>query len=117
MPLKKVQVNRRSLIRWKVYVDRARMYIGYVQFLMIGFVFLRSFEDHPYGRLIFDYLFISVPVLFILFILFSLILGYIDSKLGFREEELRNYSASNPILREIQEDIKLLRKELKALKK
>ena len=90
MRLHKIILNKRTLIRWKVYFDRSRMYIGYIQFFLIGIVFLQSFKDKPWGEMIFKYALISVPIALVLFILVSLILGYLDSKLGFREEELRN---------------------------
>lgn len=112
----KVRFNKSSLIRWKVYFDRSRMYIGYFQFFLIGIVFIQSFKDEPWGDLIFKYALISIPLLFLLFIFFSLLLGYLDSKFGFREEELRNLSKSNPIMMEILESVKELRKEIESLK-
>jgi hypothetical protein len=113
----KIQFNKKSLIRWKVYFDRSRMYVGYFQFFLIGVVFIKSFKDEPWGDLIFRYALISIPVLFILFIFFSLLIGYIDSRFGFREEEMRNLSKSNPVMMEILESIKELKKEISELKK
>lgn len=113
----RIRLNKRSLIRWKVYFDRSRMYIGYLQFFLIGVVFIQSFKDEPWGDLIFRYALISIPVLFILFIFFSLLIGYVDSRFGFREEELRNLSKSNPVMMEILESIKELKKEISELKK
>lgn len=112
----KVKLNRRSLIRWKVYFDRSKMYVGYFQFFMIGIVFIQGFKDEPWGDLIFKYALISIPVLFIAFVFLSLFMGYLDSKFGFREEELRNLSKSNPVMMEILESVKGLRKEIEALK-
>ena len=77
------------------------MYIGYINFFMLGVVFLRSYKDTSWGQYIFDNFYFTFPVIFVLFFIVSLILGFIDSKLGFREEEMRNNSASNPILMEI----------------
>ena len=111
-----MKFNKRSLIRWKVYFDRSRMYIGYVQFFLIGIVFIQSFKNEPWGDLIFKYALVSIPLLFIAFIFVSLFLGYLDSKLGFREEEMRNVSKSNPVMMEILESIKGLRKEIESLK-
>jgi preprotein translocase subunit SecG len=101
----RLQFNKRSLIRWKVYFDRSRMYIGYLQFFLIGVVFIQSFKDKPWGDLIFSYALISIPLLFVLFIVFSLVIGYVDSRLGFREEEMRNLSKSNPVMMEILESV------------
>ncbi|WPP51461.1 hypothetical protein [Catalinimonas niigatensis] len=114
--LKHIKFNKRSLIRWKVYIDRARMYIGYLQFFMIGFVFFESFREESIGELIFNHLYLSIPILFLAFIFLSLIIGYIDSKMGFREEELRNSSYSNPMFREIYENLQEVKMELQQLK-
>jgi amino acid permease len=88
------------------------MYIGYIQFFLIGIVFLQSFKDRPWGEFIFDYAIISIPVALVLFVLVSLILGYLDSKLGLREEELRNLSRSNPVMMEILDQLKDLSKKM-----
>ena len=112
----KIKTNKKSLIRWKIYIDRARMYIGYVQFLMIGFVFLKAYQDSSVGKLIFDNLLVSIPILFLVFIGFALVLGRIDTVLGLREEELRNSSSSNPVMREMLSNMEEMKKELKRLK-
>lgn len=115
--MSKIKVNKPSLIRWKIYFDRSRMYIGYIQFFLIGIVFIQSFRDRPWGEIIFKYAIVTIPLLFILFVFLSLLLGYIDSKLGFREEEMRNLSKSNPIMMEILESINEIKQELKEMKK
>lgn len=114
--MNRIKFNKRSLIRWKVYIDRARMYIGYLQFLMIGMIFLESFKGLPIGDFIFNNLYIAVPILLFLFVALSLIVGFLDTRLGFREEELRNASSSNPVLREIQQDLKQMMSELDEIK-
>lgn len=115
--MNRIKLNKRSLIRWKVYIDRARMYIGYLQFLMIGMIFLESFKGQPIGDMIFNNMYIAVPVLLFLFIILSLVVGFLDTRLGLREEELRNASSSNPVLREIQHDLKRMMSELDEIKK
>lgn len=112
----RIKFNKKSLIRWKVYFDRSRMYLGYIQFFLIGIVFIQSFKDKPFGDLIFKYALISIPVLFILFVFFSLLIGYIDSKFGFREEELRNLSNSNPVMMDILESLKEIKDDINELK-
>lgn len=112
----KINADKRSLIRWKVYIDRSRMYVGYIQFFMIGFVFLKEYKDTSFGQWVFDSMLISLPVLFILFIVLSLVLGRIDTLLGLREEELRNSSSSNPVMREILRDLREIKKELEMLR-
>ena len=108
--------KRESLIRWKVYFDRSRMYIGYVQFFLIVFVFLRSFKDNYYGDLFFKYALISIPIFFLIFIISVIFIGYLDLKLGLREEEFKNLSKSNPVTMDILETIKSMEKELQEIK-
>lgn len=107
----RVQWNKRTVIRWKVYIDRARMYIGYINFLMLGIVFLRSYKDTSWGQYIFDHYYFTFPAIFVVFILSSLVLGYIDSKMGFREEEMRNTSTSNPVMMEILKTVRELKEK------
>lgn len=97
--------NKKSLIRWKVYIDRSKMYIGYVQFLLIIFVFIKSLGDNPVTEFVFNSPMIAVPAILVLFVVASLLLGYLDSRLGFREEEIRNHSKSNPVLMDIQKTL------------
>ena len=115
MKIHQTKLNKRTLIRWKVYFDRSRMYIGYIQFFLIGIVFLQSYKESSWGSYIFKYALISIPVAFILFVLLSLVLGYLDSKLGLREEEQRNLSRSNPVMMEMLDQLKALNKKMELL--
>jgi hypothetical protein len=112
MKIHNTDLNKKTLIRWKIYFDRSRMYIGYIQFFLIGIVFLQSFKDREWGEWIFNYAIISIPIALLLFVFLSLILGYLDSKLGLREEELRNLSRSNPIMMEILQELKDIKQKL-----
>lgn len=113
--LSHIKLNKATLIRWKVYIDRARMYIGYIQFFMIGVVFMEAFRDRPVGQLIFQYIYISIPILFVLFLAGSVVIGYLDSRFGLREEELRNLSSSNPVLRDIQRELKEIKQSVQQI--
>ena len=79
------------------------MYIGYMQFLLIMFVFvfIKSLGANSFTEFVFSNTFISVSIILLALLFFSLVLGYLNSRLGFREEEIRNYSKSNPVLSEI----------------
>jgi len=113
----KISFNRKTLIRWKIYFDRSRMYIGYLQFFLIGILFLQDYADKPWGKVIFKYALISIPVALILFIFLSLVLGYLDSKLGFREEELRNLSKSNPVMMDMLNQLNEIKKKLEIIER
>jgi hypothetical protein len=111
----KIKLNKSTFIRWKIHFDRSRMYLGYLQFFMIGIVFFKAFKDKPVGALIFKYAFISIPILLLLFIFFSILLGYLESKLGLKEEEQKKLTSSNPVMIELLNDIKEIKNELARL--
>ncbi|MFN8259010.1 MAG: hypothetical protein U0W24_25195 [Bacteroidales bacterium] len=108
----KIKLNKSTFVRWKIHIDRSRMYLGYIQFFMMGIVFFKAFEDEPIGKLIFRYAFISIPVLFLSFIFFSILLGYWESRLGLKEEEQKKLTSHNPLMMELIKDIKEIKSEL-----
>lgn len=91
------------------------MYVGYIQFFLIGIVFLQSFKGQSWGNFIFEYAAISIPIVLILFMMLSLLLGYLDTKLGFRAEELRNLSSSNPVMMEMLRSLEEIKAQLRSL--
>ena len=110
--MRNIKLDKTTFIRWKVYFDRARMYMGYIQFFLIGIVFIKSFKNATWGDFIFKYSLFTIPILLFLFIVFSLFIGYLDLKFGFREEELKNLSKSNPVLMELFDSIQEIKKTL-----
>jgi hypothetical protein len=104
--------NKKSLIRWKVYIDRSKMYIGYIQLLLIIFVFVKSLGDNALTEFVFTSPMLAVPIILVIFVLASLLIGYLDSRLGFREEEIRNHSKSNPVLMDIQKSLNELNEKV-----
>jgi hypothetical protein len=93
------------------------MYIGYIQFFLIIFVFIKSIGDNPFTEFVFAHSLVAVPVLLLVFLFLSLVVGYLDSRLGLREEEIRNFSRSNPVLMDIQESLKELRNQVEQLRR
>jgi len=100
-----IHINKRAFVRWKIYIDRARMYVGYISFVMIAFMFLNDLDDETIRHFLDDNKLITYPVVMILFIVFSLILGRLDTKLGLRKEEMRNASSENPVMMEILQKV------------
>jgi hypothetical protein len=115
MKIHMTPLNKRTFIRWKIYFDRSRMYIGYIQFFLIAYVFLKDFKGGHLGGLIFKYAIISIPIALVLFVFLSLLLGYIDTKLGFRQEEFRNLSNSNPVMVEMLDSLKEIKEKVNSL--
>ncbi|HAF30787.1 MAG TPA: hypothetical protein DCG75_17225 [Bacteroidales bacterium] len=119
-----MRVNKKALIRWKVYLDRSKMYIGYINLFMMVTIFLGAIKNTPIGKFLIANVYIAVPVLIILFIFFALLLGYWDSRLGIRSEEMRNLSSQNPVqmemlksIREIKDNQNLILEKLNNLEK
>jgi hypothetical protein len=50
-------------------------------------------------------------VLFIVFVILSLVIGYIDTKIGIREEEQKNYTEQNPVITDIHKIVKELKEK------
>lgn len=96
--------NAAGIVRLKVYMDRSRMYSGYVQFFMMGWLFFNSFKSSLTP------IFIRHPLIsglsgFFLFIFGSMFVGWLDLKLGFFQEEAKRHSSLNPIYTEILQGI------------
>jgi predicted membrane protein len=79
------------IVRYLIYFDRARRYISIAQTILVIIMFLKIFD------LAKIWYYILVPIVVIL----ALVVGYLDTKLGIREEETRNMNTQNPELKEI----------------
>lgn len=92
------------IVRKKVYLDRSRMYSGYVQFFMMGFLFFNSFKS-PLTPIFIRHPLLSGLAGFVLFLAGSMFIGWLDLKLGFFQEEAKRHSSLNPIYTEILQGI------------
>ena len=110
-----MKVDKKALIRWKVYLDRSKMYIGYINLFMMVTIFLGAIKNTGIGKFLVANVYIAIPVLIVLFTFFALLLGYWDSKLGIRSEEMRNLSSQNPIQMEMLKIIRELKDNQKKL--
>jgi len=114
-----IPVNQQSVVRWKIYFDRARMYIGYISFVMIAFVFLNSVQSELVRGILDEHRLWIYPAVVIVFVIISLpnnrLLGRLDSKLGMRKEELRNYATANPVTMEILESLREIKENQQIL--
>lgn len=96
------------LIRQKVYLDRARAYYGYAAFPSMIILVLRSFNVPLTAK----FIAIAVPV----FLIGSLLIGWVDRKLGLFSEEAKRHSSLNPIYTEIMDLIKEVKDDVNALR-
>jgi len=107
-----MKFNKKRLIWLKVYIDRARMYVGYINFLMLGFVFLHTLEKEKWVQVIFENPFITYPIIILSTLLIFVFIGFLDTKLGLRREELENISNANPVVRELLESVREIKEKV-----
>ncbi len=109
----KEKTSKRVLINLKIYFDRARMYLGYINFFMLNLVFFNSSDGGFVYDLIQNNKYLIIPILFILYLVVLMFIGYLDTRWGLREEEMRNNSMTNPILRELVENVREIKEHTK----
>lgn len=102
-------VNKKAIVRWKIYLDRARMYLSYINFVMIAFVFLNAIKDQRVRDILDENKLLVYPIVMIIFISVSLILGRLDTYFGMRKEEMRNHATENPVTYEILTTLRQIR--------
>jgi len=79
-------------------------------------VLINSFDNPEIKVFIYEYKLVIVPILFIVYMLLLIFIGYMDTKLGFRQEEMRNNAAINPVMQELIRTVDEIRDEVKKLK-
>lgn len=57
---------------------------------MMVTIFLGAIKNTDIGKFLIENVYVTIPVLTVVFIFFALLLGYWDTKPGIRSEELRN---------------------------
>ena len=97
--------NMKRLIRFKVYIDRGRAYIGYVQFIITVTIMLKVYESTSFGAWFFSHWW-TIPAFVVLFFLGVGVIGYLDKRYV-RPHEISEINSTNPELLEI---LKILKK-------
>lgn len=88
----------KRLIRFKIYTDRARWYMQYVQTLIMITILIQTSG--------FRMLWWYIPILLVAIIFGFIFVGYLEVRIGFLKEEQNKYAEQNPVLQEILEIIK-----------
>jgi hypothetical protein len=86
----------------KIYLDRSRTYLSYIQLLILFKLFLSDIGITDNFWLIIG---------FVVSIFIMLIVGYFDTKFGIRSREMENNSTKNPVLMDILKRIKRIENE------
>lgn len=99
-------------------MDRSKMYLGYIQFFMIIFVFLKVLGNNRFTEFIASRPIIAIPVLFIAFVFVLVVLGRLELKSGLTQEEKIRLYQYNPIslgmiasLKNIEETVERIEKK------
>ena len=109
-----------SLLEWfirkwtaiKIYINRAISYITIINAGMMLFVLMAQMKQLGWNINLTAYF---VPV-YIISIIGAIIVGFVDTKLGFFKKESEMTSDRNPYFVEIKKDIKELKASLEELK-
>ena len=107
---------KKRIITLKIYFDRARMYLGYINFFILNLVLINSFDNPEIKIFIENYKLFIVPLLFISYLVLLILIGYMDTKLGFRQEEMRNNASINPVMQDLIRAVDEIRDEVKKAK-
>ena len=99
----------KKIVAIKIYFDRARVYIGYWNTFMIVVLLVNALE---WEVSIAEYI-----ILFAIFFILSIFIGWLDTRLKIRKYEFENQGNENPILSETLKIVKELRDENNKLKK
>jgi hypothetical protein len=93
--------------QFKVFLDRARMYVGYIQFFILLAVFMRPYSETKFGAWFYSHKLLTVPGVIISFILLSVLIGYLDKKF-IRPGEQFELASTNPKWTRLFEELKEL---------
>jgi hypothetical protein len=88
------------------------MYLGYINFFMLNVVLLNSSEDGFIAGIVNQNRILWIPLLFVFYATVLVFIGFLDTKLGFRQEEMRNNALHNPIIMEIIDHLRDIKKEV-----
>lgn len=110
---KELKNVRKKLVNWKIYIDRAKMYINYINFGMIIFLFVDSLKEYEITQELIPNSRTGLLLLVPIFFAFSLFLGFLDTRLGIKSEEAKQNSMKNPVMNEILNKLENIEKKLK----
>ncbi len=108
--------KKEKLIALKIYFDRAKMYLGYINFFMLNIVLINSIDNTAFKAYIQEYKLIIVPVMFVIYMSGLIFIGFLDTKLGLRREEMRNNAMMNPVITDLLNTVKNISVDVSEIK-
>lgn len=91
-----MRLKKSIIAELKVNFDRSRMYLSYIQFLIILLMYFEPYRNTQFGIWFYGNGLLTIPLFFILFMAGSLFIGSLDRKF-IRPAELEDISRTNPI--------------------
>ena len=92
---------RKRLARFKIYTERARWYMIYVQMLLLIGIWLNTLGI--------DLVWWHYPIILIICACLFIVFGYLEVKIGLLKYEQEKYAQENPVLQDILKEIKELK--------
>ena len=89
------------------------MYLGYINFFILNLVLINSFDNATISNFIGDHKYMVIPLMFIIYLVLLIFIGYLDTKLGLRQEEMRNNALVNPVLQDLLRTVKDIQSEVR----
>jgi len=102
---------QRRVTRYKVYFDRSRMYISYVQFFLLLLVFTEAYRETTFGVWFYANKWLTLPAFLILFFFGSMVIGFLDRRY-IRPGEQDELIETNPSWTKMRDKINDLHKKL-----
>lgn len=103
---------------FKIFIDRSKGYTNLVMALMLGVTMLNSFLNMEAIKdtWLIDLMNKNLTITYILFVLGGILslvgIGWLDTKIGARSEEMRNNSLHNPVTVEMLEKTRDIHKKI-----
>ena len=93
-------IGRRRIVKWKLYLERSRGYIGLLQLLLTGAIFLNTLPG-GIGDFCRENQGFMFPATMLGGLLVCFVVGWLDCALGLWQEEMGRQTKENPVLMEI----------------
>ena len=96
--------------RWMKYSDRGKLHFGNFQMPLTIVIGLGVYRDTEFGRWIFLYSYVTIPVIVVLFLGGLIAIGKYEYKFGLIKKQVTIDNENNPMLKEVLETVKRLEK-------
>lgn len=97
-------MQTKRIVRYKVYLDRARMYVSLVQFFVVLLLITENYRQTSFGQWFYNNALWTFPVFMLVFLMIFLFIGYIDRRFV-RSAEQEEYAITNPVLMDMKHKI------------